>query len=165
MIETSDFNMPTMRDACVGATRFNETTLSLAVSASKSLRTTVVAFTADKLNLTEGDTVGWNLGGKIVRIDKGGGDHTSKVVRTRASYRTTVLAHIVNALRTGRQDVLVWDVDKECRGGGAIRWYATIRKNDWTAAAYLHPLNGGAPHVHYDRLSRQRWIVQGGGEC
>ena len=112
----------------MGATRFNETTLALAVSASKSLRTTVVAFAVDKLGLGEGDTVGWRLDGRTARIDRGGGGHVSTVVRAQSSYRTTVPQGVVDALRIKRHDVLVWDVDKECRGRGAGRWYATVRK-------------------------------------
>lgn len=108
----------------MGATRFNETTLSLAVSASRSLRTTVVAFAADKMKLKDGDTVAWRMEGRAVRLDRGKGDHTSKVVRAQASYRTTVPRRVVDALRVSRKDVLVWDVDKECGG----RWYAVIRK-------------------------------------
>lgn len=111
----------------MGATRFNETALSLAVNASKSLRTTIVAFVADKLKLKAGDSVGWQLNGKTVRLDRGGSGYVSKVIRAQTSYRTTVPQQIVNALQIGQKDVLVWDVDKECKGKVG-RWYATLRK-------------------------------------
>ena len=54
----------------------------------------------------------------------------SAAARARSPYRTTAPWGAADALRISRHDVLVWDMDRECRGGGggAGRRYATAGK-------------------------------------
>lgn len=106
--------------------RFNETVLVIARAKSMSLRTTILAFIGGKLELKSGDKITWTcIDHSIVRVEKGNGECVSTLTQAGPSLRTTIPQKITKILGLNQNDVLVWDLDKECKDG---MWYAVIGK-------------------------------------
>lgn len=86
----------------------------------------MLAFIGGKLGLKPGDRLMWTRQGKSsARVEKGEGEHTSTLTQVGPSLRTTIPKEIARLLKLDENDVLVWDLDKECEGG---TWYALIGK-------------------------------------